>query len=71
MAKNPKRVRETPVEKEKVFSKNYGCYITKEEAYWSEEEQSWLSEKIEKVIGRGKKLGIVDFGHTLMAKLFV
>jgi len=47
----------SPPQKERVFSKNYNCLITKDEAYFDKDQNSWLSEKIEKVIGRGRKIG--------------
>ncbi len=45
MAKKEKEVRPEP---EVVWSEKYGCNISKANAYYSEEEKSWLNEFIEK-----------------------
>lgn len=40
---------------EKVFSKKYGCQLTKSDAYFDEKTQDWLNEKIEQNLKNNKQ----------------
>ena len=47
MAKKKTAVQQKVAEIEKVFSMKYKCLLTATDAYWSDEENSWLNKDVE------------------------